>query len=454
MSALINSIEESQQHAAYLSATAASDSEAAEAPEPASGKVAKSDGTRARKQKKADKPSSKAKKKRGSAGKAAAKEREASIKPPRMPREKLPPFELSDDDRARLKVVQVLLRKGPDNTFEIGGALCAAQPSIPEKSWSRAIKPLGLTARSAWNYMSVARCLTPFRDALVNADVGQTALYQLARGPHTIVEIVLEAFQRGERLTVAAVRRLVDDALGIKPKPISDALDQGGLAGMRRAAAERLKSEAAELVRLCKAMLAAIKEALKEAKGGGKRVSKGDLAARIVTDAREAYRLVISIAAPLAHPDVRNGTSTGWGNAQVVLGVLGSEPRWPTRAALEEWLTQSVIPTLEFVVHGKSADPAVVAVVNVIMTPTTDENHDAPATPVATETEEAAVLEPVLEAEERAAAVYRARDEGTPIDDHVGDGEFAKEHVRIEVAAPPLAPVAQSAQRKLVLPTL
>lgn len=402
-----------------------------------------SKGTRARKGKKTPKRT------RAKAAQAAPKPKVA-----REPRVKPVPFEPSDEQLALLDRVRVLIQKNGDNIFAIGAALIPLQESIPEKAWSKFLKRIGLTVRTAWNYMSVARSLMYNRRALVEADIGPTVLYVLARGPRTIVEVVLEAYRSGERLTVAAVRRLVDDALGVKPKPISDALDQGGLAGMRRAAAAKLEADAAELVRLGKAMLDVIVEALKLA-ANGKRLNKGDLAARLVPDSREAHRLVRSIAAPLEGVNnTRAARETGWGKAQVLLDQMSTEPRWPSKADLDVWLSLEVVPTLEFVVHGKGAAPTQKIDTDLPVAVEEVADHINEVVVIdAEEPKEIEIAEPAsvehLDNEERAAAIFEARDANEPIDVPVVAEEFAKEPTRIEVEAPPLAPAMSPARPKV-----
>lgn len=361
----------------------------------------------------------------------------------REPKAKVVPFEPSLELLAALDGVRKLLQKNGENIFAIGAALIPLQEQVPEKAWSRILKRIGLSVRTAWNYMSVARSLMYNRRALVEADIGPTVLYALARGPRTIVDIVIDAYGRGERLTVAAVRRLVDDALGLKPKPISDALDQGGLAGMRRAAAAKLKADTANLVRLGKAMLDVVVEALKLA-AHGKRLNKGELSAKLIPDSREAHRLVRSIAAPLEGNNTRAARETGWGRAQVLLDQMSTEPRWPTKADLDAWLALEVVPTLEFIVHGKATTPTneVDTVLPLVVERAGDVAEQAVVIEPAEETQVvAAVLASVehLDNEERAAAIFEARDADEPIDIPVIAEEFAKQPIGIEVEALPLA---------------
>ncbi|UVC12237.1 hypothetical protein IHQ71_29845 (plasmid) [Rhizobium sp. TH2] len=363
----------------------------------------------------------------------------------REPRIKPTPFEPTDEQIARLDAVRKLIRKNGDNIFAIGAALIPLQESVPEKAWAKFLKRIGLAVRTAWNYMSVARHLMDDRQSLVDADIGPTALYVLARGPRAIVEVVLEAHGRGERLAVATVRRLVDDALGIKPKQKPAALDQGGIAGMRRAAAAKLTADAAELVRLGKAMLGVVAEALRSA-GEGKRLNKGDLTARLVSDSRESHRLVRSIAAPLEGPNNAIAARTGWGRAQALLDQMSTETRWPSKAELEAWLTHTVVPTLEFVVHGKNSTPTDEIVVDT--TVVAEAAGDQPNVGPAVEAEPAIDIDTVEPAsaeqpdpEERAAAIFQARDADEPIDVPVVEGDFEKEPMRIEVEAPPLAAI-------------
>jgi len=55
---------------------------------------------------------------------------------PRVPKVKVAPFEPSDEHRAGLKAVCVLIRKNTDNVFAIGSALIALQQRTPEKAWA------------------------------------------------------------------------------------------------------------------------------------------------------------------------------------------------------------------------------------------------------------------------------------------------------------------------------
>lgn len=350
MEALINTIAALPAHADIAAAFAVTTVDtSADSDVPAG--IAKSDGSRARKGK------STSKRKGKSAGKARVTKTAnatATVKAPHAPKEKVAAFVLSEEQHALFQNVRVLIRKGTDNAFEIGSALDVLQPSIPEKSWGKVIKPLGLTTRSAWNYMSVARNLVAFRGPLVDADIGTTVLYQLARGPEAIVQFVIDAYLGGERLSVANVKRLVDDALGIVKKPKTSAIDVGGLAGIRQAAMEKLRADSAALIAVIKRIQVAVAEALKPL-SDGKRVKKGALAEAITSDSRDAYQLIKSLAAPFDGRDFGKAPiTTGWGAAQEVLYRMGGIESWPTKEALEPWLLDTVVPTLHFILSGET----------------------------------------------------------------------------------------------------
>jgi hypothetical protein len=281
-----------------------------------------------------------------------------------MPKE--PAYVLTVDAKELLKAVGVIMQKSADNTFAIGKALERSKEAIPHNAWAKAIRPLGLTVKTAYNYMSVFRALSDYRAELVEADIGPTVMYQLARNPLSVAT-VLEAYRRGERLSVANVRKLVDEALGVKPKPTVDVLNLGGMSGLRRAAAAKVKSDMAEFVRLIKVILEFVEEAMKPM-AEGKRVKKGPLAAAIVYDCRHACDLVNALAAPLgAGAPTRHlnlaphklPAGSGWGKVQALLYQLGAEPAWPAADVLETWLVVEVVPMLRFVAHGEAMAGAV-----------------------------------------------------------------------------------------------
>jgi hypothetical protein len=316
----------------------------------------RSTGTRALKQKPTSNTGKAAKNKRKSA--EAKTSVTDTVKEPRTPRVTVLAFEPSAELLVARQGVALLIRKNADNTFAIGQGLSDLQPQVPEKAWGKFVKPLGLTTRTAWNYMSVARNLTSYRKELVDADIGPTALYQLARGPGDVVEAVINAYLAGERLGVAAIKRMIDDALGIKAKPKAD----GGIAGLRRVALEKLRTDEAALQALAKRLLGVLTDTVKTL-DEGKGVRKGVLAAEVAGDAAKATLILESLMRPTDHNhwSTAESKAPSWGHAKSVLIALANPVRWPKKPDFEPWLVETVIPTLRFIVYGDPLRPGIEA---------------------------------------------------------------------------------------------
>ncbi|MCV3768731.1 hypothetical protein [Rhizobium sp. TRM95796] len=412
--------------------------------------VKRATGTRALKQKRT------AKKKTGSQKRATAAAVAKTRPVAAAPRIKEPAFEPGADLIAGRDAVIRLVRKNADNVFSIGAALIPLQEAVPEKSWSKFLKPTGLTARTAWNYMSVARSLTEYRKELVEADIAQTVLYVLARGPSEIVEMVLDAARDGKPLKGSAVRRMVAEAIGETSKPRAPALNRGGLSGLRGVAAERINADGVKLIEHCKAILGVLVRTLALHVRGHK-LSRQELAPKITDDAHSAYMLIWSVT---RLEDVTRKTgledAMSWRKAYQVLEQLSSQARWPAKADVAPWLQHTVLPVLEFVVYGKSLDinqarPGVANAIEAedraeeevqtsaggrlepaeVPALAEDDHQHAFEVDVAFAVEEerevSVDLAPVDEdPETRAAAIYAALDLGEPVQDSLPKMEWGK----------------------------
>jgi hypothetical protein len=169
------------------------------------------------------------------------------------------------------------------------------------------------------------------------------------------------AIEAGEELTVAQVKAMVGVAAKKKVTSSDDALNVGGLAGLRKAAELKTTQDVAQFHGLMSAVLKRVEKAM-EPLAKGRAVKKGMLQEAIVYDCRHAHDLLNSIAAPMkaemvAHVNWRPARlpeGSAWRTVQALLHRMGGVDGWPERTEFVGWLQDEVIPALRFVVHGEA----------------------------------------------------------------------------------------------------
>ncbi|WEX89027.1 hypothetical protein PZN02_001568 [Sinorhizobium garamanticum] len=257
---------------------------------------------------------------------------------------------------------QSLGRRTTAQAFEIGGYLVRAKSILPEKALGAWIKTVcKFTPKTGRNYMAVHANLAEYKERLEAAAVAPTVLFVLAHAEQPDVERVISAIETGEQLTVAQVKAMVGVEAKRKSATTDDALNVGGLAGLRKAAELKTTQDVTQFHGLMSAVLKRVEKAM-EPIAKGRAVKKGMLQEAIVYDCRHAHDLLNSIAAPMkaemvAHVNWRPAhlpTGSAWRTVQALLHRMGGVDGWPDRTEFVGWLQDEVIPALRFVVHGEA----------------------------------------------------------------------------------------------------
>ncbi|MCR6499097.1 hypothetical protein MUO32_08645 [Shinella sp. CPCC 101442] len=257
---------------------------------------------------------------------------------------------------------QSLGRRTTAQAFEIGGYLVRAKSILPDKALGAWIKAVcKFTPKTGRNYMAVQANLADYKERLEAAAVAPTVLFVLAYAEQPEVERVISAIEAGEQLTVAQVKATVGVEAKRKVATTNDALNVGGLAGLRKAAELKITQDVTEFHGLMSAVLKRVEKAM-EPIARGRAVKKGLLQDAIVYDCRHAHDLLNSIAAPMkvemvSHVNWRPARlpeGSAWRTVQALLHRMGGADDWPDRTEFVSWLQDEVIPALRFVVHGEA----------------------------------------------------------------------------------------------------
>ncbi len=274
--------------------------------------------------------------------------------------------EISPEHEGELKAlgegILSLGRRTTEQSLELGGYLARAKSILPERAFGAWVKAIcKFTSKTARNHVAVYEKLSDYRERLVAARVAPTTLFVLAYADKEKVESVLMAIEAGEELTVAQVKAMVGVAAKKKVTSSDDALNVGGLAGLRKAAELKTTQDVAQFHGLMSAVLKRVEKAM-EPLAKGRAVKKGMLREAIMYDCRHAHDLLNSIAAPMkaemvAHVNWRPAhlpEGSAWRKVQALLYRMGGVDGWPERTEFVGWLQDEVIPALRFVVHGEA----------------------------------------------------------------------------------------------------
>ncbi len=257
---------------------------------------------------------------------------------------------------------QSLGRRTTAQAYEVGDYLSRAKSILPEKALGAWIKAVcKFTPKTGRNYIAVHTNLMDYKERFVAAAVAPTVLFVLAYAEQSDVERVISAIETGEQLTVAQVKVMVGVEAKRKVASTDDALNVGGLAGLRKAAELKTTQDVAQFHGLMSAVLKRVEKAM-EPLAKGRAVKKGMLQEAIVYDCRHAHDLLNSIAAPMkaelvAHVNWRPARlpeGSAWRKVQALLHRMGGVEKWPERTEFVGWLQDEVIPALRFVVHGET----------------------------------------------------------------------------------------------------
>ncbi|MDL2400324.1 hypothetical protein [Rhizobium mayense] len=243
-------------------------------------------------------------------------------------------------------------RRSTEQTFELGDHLHSASEVLAEGIFDTWVKKrCGLSPRSARNYRSVFRNLSSYRDALVDLSVGSTVLFHLSSAqPEQIDEAIAFAEEQG-RLTVADVKAILVDGSEQDSQSEADPFSVGGIDGLKALIAAKnrdgLKSYTAHIDMIRHDVEVAL---------AGKRVFKEMLGREIQDLARVAQQELASLAR-FVEPEIAGGyypnatvfaKGSHWAEVDALLYKLGSVDHWPKSAEMRNWLSDTVLPVLEW----------------------------------------------------------------------------------------------------------
>ena len=280
---------------------------------------------------------------------------------------------LEKAERDRIADLEARIRKlgraTTDHTFILGEHLDAAASILEDQPWAEWVKSrFEMTDRHARNIRNVHRNLGHVRDACVRLEIKPTVLYHLVSADREIVDTVIAAFERGERLKVREVKALVDGADG-NGKDDGEAAaapgDRGGMKDLKGLAAAK---QARQIKSLRKALAVIDKEieAALEPTSRGKRVVKGKLADAVMMTARLAERELTELILDIEPESIGGSQSmrhvdapgTRWSGVLSVLYKMGAPVEyWPKNEALTPWLTDEVLPLIAFALGGDNGKP-------------------------------------------------------------------------------------------------
>ena len=281
--------------------------------------------------------------------------------------------ELDQAERNRIADLEARIRQigrtTTDHTFTLGEHLHDAASILKDEAWGRWVKTrFEMTDRHARNIRGVHRNLGHVRDACVRLEIKPTVLYHLVSADTEIVDTVIAAFERGERLKVREVKALVDGADGNGRDDGETAAAPGDRGGMKDLKGLAAAKQARQIKSLRKALAVIDKEieAALEPTSRGKRVIKGKLADAVMMTARLAERELTELILDIEPESIGGSQSmrhveapgTRWSRVLSVLYKMGAPVEyWPKNEALTPWLTDEVLPLIAFALGGDNGKP-------------------------------------------------------------------------------------------------
>jgi hypothetical protein len=254
-------------------------------------------------------------------------------------------------------------RRSTTQVFECGEVVHKLEELAPDQEGfaklSKAV--FGLSRTGAENYSRVHRYLQPYRARLVKVAMIASGLYSLATAEPGKIEEVLAARETGEKLTLKQINAMIGKEASPSASP-----DDGGLAGLRAAAAEKAAFASKLLFDTVYQMLRDAHVAL-EPHHAGKHVVKSQAEATLVHPARLAGGLIESLtyAAQIPGGKVPAGVihvlpvaDNRWTQLRRVLNTMGSGETWPKVEKLGPWLAETVVPEFEWALGVERAEKA------------------------------------------------------------------------------------------------
>jgi len=254
--------------------------------------------------------------------------------------------------------ILALGRRSREQAFELGDLLEQASELVEPGTFEKWVSQrCYISSKTARNYRSVARNLAPYGTRAVELAVSPTVLFHLASAPGEKVEAALAFAQENDGIRVSEVKALLangSDAASEEVKA-NDLADAGGLSGLRALIDIKTKSGLAAFVENA-AILAKTVEDILERKPRSKRLQKKALVPVLEPLGRLAKRSlgnVLLLDAP-GDIDVRKLSATElspgsrWHRVFETLDDVGDREAWPEAKELELWLSQEVLPLLDW----------------------------------------------------------------------------------------------------------
>ncbi|GLQ38812.1 hypothetical protein GCM10007908_24320 [Rhizobium albus] len=272
----------------------------------------------------------------------------------------IPPEKIEQYEALRIRSNEIG-RRSTAQVFEYG-ELVATLHGIADdqEAFEGLVKPiLGLTRNGAENYFRVHRNLQDFHDRLVARSVAATVLYYMASSEPEKVEEALAICEAGEKLTVNRAKEI----LGIKDGGKAATPDDGGAAGLKARIAEKSALGIDSLLTTGTGLLEAI-QAVLERERQGERLIVSHIQRGIVLDARLVRQLIESLTwlaesaegFPEGTVHVRPLTRDDkWYALWQVLQDLGGVESWPNANKVSFWLSDTVVPQLEWMLGARAA---------------------------------------------------------------------------------------------------
>jgi len=271
-------------------------------------------------------------------------------------------------EAARVRLV-ALGRLETSHVYEYGAVIHDVREAAPDQAtfakWSTKI--LNLSRRGAENYVAVHRVLGPYRSRVESLRMKPSTLYLMASASPERIEDLLLQQEAGRKLAVKDVRAILRE--GDEPKTEKRSVSRGGVAGLKAQIAEKTSCGIAAMMATAVDILKAIHIAL-EPHRQGKRVPKDATMRPLIHPARllrEQLESLIWLAQP-AGQGFQEGVvhvmplsrDDEWYKLWRMLQDLGGYETWPQAADIGTWLTDTVVPQLEWLVGDRAEKAAAV----------------------------------------------------------------------------------------------
>ncbi|WP_269933505.1 hypothetical protein [Aminobacter sp. HY435] len=271
-------------------------------------------------------------------------------------------------EAARVRLV-ALGRLETSHVYEYGAVIHDVREAAPDQAtfakWAKKI--LNLSRRGAENYVAVHRVMGPYRSRVESLRIKSSTLYLMASARPERVEDLLAQQEAGRKLSVKEVRAILRE--GNEPETEKRSAARGGVAGLKAQIAEKTTCGVAAMMDTAVDVLKAIHIAL-EPHRQGKRVPKDATMRPLIHPARllrEQLESLIWLAQP-AGKGFQDGVvhvmplsrDDDWYKLWRMLQDLGGYESWPQAADIGSWLTDTVVPQLEWLVGDRAEKAAAV----------------------------------------------------------------------------------------------